>query len=92
MAPHPISTDLQQAFAAFATAAAQVSTHLIPHLARVDVDSVYRLEEAQSNGYATMLAIDTGADPQVRFVAVGPDQVVMQIAALGVFPPSDRKN
>jgi hypothetical protein len=93
MAPQPISTDLQQAFAAFATAAAAVSTHLIDHLARADLDSIYKLEQAHSAGLRTMLAIDLATpDPQARFIAVAPDQVVTQIAAIGVFPPSDRAN
>lgn len=93
MPTRPISPKLQKAFADLATSAPDVSAQIINHLADSDLDAIYRLEEAHSGGHRVMLAIDIGTpDPQVRLISVDAQQSVQQIAALGVFPPSDRRN
>ena len=93
MAPIPVTPELEKAFVELATSATGVSSRMINHLADTDMDPLQRLAEAQTAGHRTMLAIDMATpDPQVRIIAVGPDNLVIQIAALGVISPSDRAN
>jgi len=93
LTPQPISPELQQAVTTFAAAAAAVSAELINHVAHAEIDSILRLQDAQTAGNHTMLAIDMATtDPQVRLISVGSDQIATQIAALGLLPASDWRN
>lgn len=93
MSTSPISPALLAAAASFGEASQPLRNLLVNHLVETSPEAVERMAEASLAGHRLMLATDADTpDPQVRLLVVDSEQRVTQIAAIGLFPPSDLRN
>lgn len=88
-----LSPSLQSALEAFGEAADQLGRLMITQLAETDPHSIESLSAAAASGSPAVLMIDMGTgDLAVRLATIAPDQRVTQVAVIGHFSPSDKRN
>lgn len=93
MPPFPISPALQAAVASFSETSHPLMKMLVDHLVEANPEAIERMANASLEGYRLMFAIDVDTpDSQLRLLVIDSGQQVTQIAAIGLFPPSDMRN
>jgi hypothetical protein len=93
MRPDIPENPLKQAAFDAVEVASRVAALMVQYLATADIAVVEKMADATASGQRLLLAIDIDTvDPQVRLVQVDADQVLTQLAAVGLFPPSNRSH